>query len=239
VRQVAAHVRDRLEAQLAERERIARDLHDTLLQGIQGLIWKFQAASDRIPPGEPARQLMEQSLDRADKLLEESRDKVKDLRPAANHVANLAQALAAEGEEFTKPGSAQFHVSVQGTPRDLHPIVREEGFLIGREALANAFNHSAAANIEAEVTYGEHALHIRIRDDGRGISETVLDAGGRPGHFGLLGMRERAKQLGADIEVWSRPDAGTEIDLRVPAEVAYRSSQPATRGWRFRLGAAS
>ena len=239
VRQVAAHVRDRLEGQLAERERIARDLHDTLLQGMQGLIWRFQAASDRIPPGEPARQLLEQSLDRADKLLEESRDKVKDLRPMSGAVADLAQALAAEGEQLTKRHSAQFRVSVHGAPRDLHPIVREEGFLIGREALANAFNHSAAANIEAEVTYGEHALQIRIRDDGRGISETVLDAGGRPGHFGLLGMRERAKQLGANIEVWSKPGAGTEIDVRVPAEVAYRPSQAATRGWRFRLGAAS
>jgi signal transduction histidine kinase len=164
---------------------------------------------------------------------------VKDLRPAANAVADLAQTLAAEGEQFTKLHSAQFRVSVQGAPRELHPIVREQGFLIGREALANAFRHSAAANIEAEVTYGEQALHIRIRDDGRGISETVLDAGGRPGHFGLLGMRERAQQLGADIEVWSKPGAGTEIDLRVPAEVAYRSSQPATRGMRFRLGAAS
>jgi signal transduction histidine kinase/ligand-binding sensor domain-containing protein len=239
VRQVAAQVRDRLEARLAERERIARDLHDTLLQGIQGLIWRFQAATDRIPPGEPARQLMEQSLDRADKLLEESRDKVKDLRPAARDNTDLAQALAAEGEQFAKLQSAKFHASVQGVPRELHPIVREEGFLIGREALANAFRHSAAATIEAEVTYDEAALHVRIRDDGRGISAAVLDAGGRPGHFGLLGMRERAKKLGAAIEVWSKPGAGTEIDLRVPAEVAYRRSQSAARGMRFGLGATS
>lgn len=239
VRQVAAQVRGRLEERLAERERIARDLHDTLLQGIQGLIWKFQAASDRIPPDEPARQLMEQSLDRADKLLEESRDKVKDLRPAARHVTDLAQALATEGEQFAKLHSAQFRVSVQGTPRDLHPIVREEGFLVAREALANAFRHAAAASIEAEVTYGELALHVRIRDDGRGIDTAVLDAGGRPGHFGLIGMRERAKKLGAGIEVWSKPGAGTEIDLRVPAEVAYRRSQSAAHGWRFRLGASS
>jgi len=112
---------------------------------------------------------------------------VKDLRPMSGAVADLAQALAAEGEQLTKRHSAQFRVSVQGAPRDLHPIVREEGFLIGREALANAFNHSAAAN----------------------------------------------------IEVWSKPGAGTEIDVRVPAEVAYRPSQAATRGWRFRLGAAS
>jgi signal transduction histidine kinase/ligand-binding sensor domain-containing protein len=239
VRQVAAQVRGRLEERLAERERIARDLHDTLLQGMQGLIWRFQAASDRIPPGEPARQLMEQSLDRADKLLEESRDKVKDLRPAASDAADLAQALAAEGEQFAELHSAKFAVSVQGAPRDLHPIVREEGFLIGREAMTNAFRHAAAATIEAEVTYGDGALHIRIRDDGRGIGEAVLEAGGRPGHFGLLGMRERAKKLGAHLEVWSKPGAGTEIDLRVPARVAYRQPQPESRGVRSWLGATS
>lgn len=238
VRQVAAQVRGRLEERLAERERIARDLHDTLLQGMQGLIWRFQAATDRIPPGEAARQLMEQSLDRADKLLEESRDKVKDLRPASGDVADLAQALAAEGEQFAKLHSAKFRVSVLGTRRDLHPIVREEGLLIGREALANAFRHAGAADIEAEVTYGEHALHVRIRDDGRGISEAVLDAG-KPGHFGLIGMRERAKKLGAHLEVWSKPDAGTEIDVRVPAAVAYRRPQPESRGVRSWLGATS
>ncbi len=239
VRQVAAQIRGRLEARLAERERIARDLHDTLLQGMQGLIWRFQAASDRIPAGEPARQLMEQSLDRADKLLEESRDKVKDLRPAASDVADLAQALAAEGEQFAKLHTAKFRVNVQGTHRDLHPIVHEEGLMIGREALANAFRHADANDIEAEVTYGETALHVRIRDDGRGISATVLDAGGKPGHFGLLGMRERAKKLGAHLDVWSKPGAGTEVDLRVPANVAYKRTPAASRGIRFWLGATS
>ncbi|MBB6093980.1 signal transduction histidine kinase/ligand-binding sensor domain-containing protein [Povalibacter uvarum] len=237
VRQLAAQVRGRLEARLAERERIARDLHDTLLQGVQGLIWRFQAATDRIPANEPARQLMEQSLERADKLLGESRDKVKDLRPAASSVADFAQALAAEGEQFAQLHSAKFRVGVEGTQRDLHPIVREEGLMIAREALANAFRHASATDIEAEVTYGNGALHIRIRDDGRGIGEAILAAGGRPGHFGLLGMRERAKKLGAHLEVWSKPGAGTEIDLRVPANVAYRKSQPARRSLRSWLGA--
>ena len=128
IRQVAAQVRGRLEARLAERERIARELHDTLLQGMQGLILRFQAAADRIAPGEPVRRMLEESLDRADKLLEEGRDRVKDLRPAASDVADLAQALAAEGEQFAQLHSAVFRVSVQGTRRDLHPIVREEGF---------------------------------------------------------------------------------------------------------------
>jgi signal transduction histidine kinase len=135
---------------------------------------------------------------------------------------DLAQALAAEGEEFKQLHPAEFRVSVQGARRDLHPIVREEGFLIGREALSNAFRHADAGDIEAEVTYGGAALHVRIRDDGRGISMAVLAAGGRPGHFGLVGMRERAKKLGAHVDVWSKPGAGTEIDLRVPADVAYR-----------------
>lgn len=225
MRQVAAQVRGRLEARLAERERIARDLHDTLLQGMQGLIWRFQAATDRIPFDEPARLLMEESLDRADKLLEEGRDKVKDLRPGATEVTDLAEALAAESEQFAQWHSVKSRVSVQGTRRDLHPLVREEGFMIAREALSNAFRHARAANIEAEVTYTDTALHVRIRDDGTGISHDVLDAGGRPGHFGLMGMRERAKKLGGQLEIWSKPGAGTEVDLRVPGNVAYSGRQ--------------
>ncbi len=232
VRQVAVQVRGRLEERLAERERIARDLHDTLLQGIQGLIWRFQASADRLPTDEPARRLMEQSLDRADRLLAESRDKVKDLHPATGHLADLAQALATEGEQLSKLHPAKFSVSVEGADRGLHPIVREEGFLISREALNNAFQHAHAGSIEAEVTYGDAALQIRIRDDGQGISSAVLDAGEKPGHFGLIGMRERARKLGAHLEVWSKPGAGTEVELRVPANVAYRQPPQEARGLR-------
>jgi signal transduction histidine kinase/ligand-binding sensor domain-containing protein len=222
---VAAQVRGKLEERLAERERIARELHDTLLQGMQGLIWRFQAVADRMPPTEQTRQLMEQSLDQADRLLGESRDKVKDLRGSPSDSADLAEALAAAGDQFAQLRHAKFRVSVQGVRRDLHPIVREESFLIGREALANAFCHGEAQTIEAEVTFGERDLHVRIRDDGRGIDAAVLDAGSRPGHFGLIGMRERAGKLGAQVNVWSKPGSGTEVDLRVPANVAYQRTQ--------------
>jgi signal transduction histidine kinase/streptogramin lyase len=221
LRQVAAQVRGKLEARLSERERIARELHDTLLQGIQGLIWRFQAATDRIPPDEPARKLMEQSLDRADQLLGESRDRVKDLRPTIAETRELSDVIAAEGEVLSKLHPAKFHVSVQGTGRDLHPIAREEILMIGREALSNAFAHAKAERVEVDLMYEEAQLRLRIRDDGQGISVTVLEAGGRPGHFGLMGMRERAQKLGATLEVWSKPGAGTEVDLRVPAKVAY------------------
>jgi signal transduction histidine kinase/ligand-binding sensor domain-containing protein len=231
VRQVAAQVRGRLEARLAERERIARELHDTLLQGIQGMIWHFQAATDRIPAGEPARHAMEVSLDRADKLLGESRDRVKNLRPAMRTTDDLALVLAGEGEQFAGLHRAKFRVSVQGTVRDLHPIAREEILMIGREAVGNAFRHASAESIEIEITFGDAMLQLRIRDDGHGISGTTLDAG-KPGHFGLIGMRERAKKLGAQLEIWSKPRAGTEVDLRVPAQVAYTPNLIRNRGFR-------
>jgi signal transduction histidine kinase/ligand-binding sensor domain-containing protein len=234
VAQVRADTRRLLEARLSERERIARDLHDTLLQEMQGLIWRFQAATNRVSE-KPARELLDQTLDRADKVLEGSRDRVKDLRPVASGVADLTQALAAEGEQLAQLHPAKFRVSVQGDPRELHPIVREEGFLIAREALRNAFRHSGAKEIEVEVTYANAAFHVRVRDDGRGISASVLEAGGTPGHFGLIGMRERAKKLGGQLEVWSRPDAGTEIYLQVPAHLAYRASQAHSPGARSLL----
>ena len=239
VRQVAAQVRGRLEARLAERERIARELHDTLLQGMQGLIWRFQAAADRIPADAPARQLMEQSLDRADELLGESRDKVKDLRPATSEGADLAQALAAEGEQFAQASRREVPRERSGhAPRPASD--RARGRIHHRpRGDGNAFRHADARDIEAEVTYGDMALHVRIRDDGRGISAAVLDAGGKPGHFGLLGMRERAKKLGAHLEVWSKPGAGTEVDLRVPADVAYKRAPAASRRIRSWLGATS
>jgi signal transduction histidine kinase/ligand-binding sensor domain-containing protein len=223
IEQVRAQTGRLLGARLAERERIARELHDTLLQGMQGLIWRFQAATNRIPPNEPARTLMEQSLERADKLLSEGRDKVKDLRAAETDRSDLAEALTTEAEQLALAHPTEFRLNVEGTRRDLHPIVREEAFFIAREALGNAFRHSGAKHIEVEASYGEAALCVRVRDDGRGISADVL-ARGKPDRFGLLGMRERAQKLGAELQILSRPSIGTEIDLRVPAKVAYRTA---------------
>jgi signal transduction histidine kinase/ligand-binding sensor domain-containing protein len=231
--QVRAQTGRLLGARLAERERIARELHDTLLQGMQGLIWRFQAAADRIPSGEPARELMERSLERADRLMGEGRDRIKDLRAAGGDATDLAQALAIEGEALALAHATEFRLTIEGAPRDLHPIVREEVFLIAREALGNSFRHSGAKHIEAQASYDETALRIRVRDDGRGISTDVL-TGGKPNRFGLVGMRERAVKLGAQLEIWSSPGAGTEIDLRVPAKVAYRTAVTLLRStwWR-------
>jgi len=228
--QVRAETRRLLEARLSERERIARDLHDTLLQGMQGLIWRLQGTADRIPQDQPARQEMQQSLDRADELLAESRDRVKDLRPRPDEVADLPESLSAEGEQLAQQHSARFRVMVQGSRRELHPIVRDEAYFVAREALGNAFRHSGAKDIEAEVNYEKTVFHVRVRDDGRGISESVVEWG-RTGHFGLAGMRERARKIGGHLEIWSKPDAGTEVNLQVPAQLAY---SPLSRSSRMR-----
>ena len=230
IRQVSAQVRGRLEERLAERERIARDLHDTLLQSVQGLVLRLRASVSRMPTHEPNRSLMEQALERADEVLAEGRDRVKYLR-LSSHDTDLPQALAALGEELAVEQTAHFRSTVEGMPRDLHPIVREEATFIAREALINAFKHANAHQIEVEISFGEAELRTRIRDGGEGIHADLLQQGGREGHWGLLGMRERAKKIRATVTIWSKPGAGTEVDLRVPAHIAYRSRQTGPFSW--------
>ena len=233
IRQVSAQVRGRLEERLAERERIARELHDTLLQSVQGLVLRLRATVARMPKQEPTRSQMEQALERADEVLTEGRDRVQDLR-SPSPASDLPQALAALGEELAIEQTAHFRSTVEGTPRDLHPIVREEATFIAREALANAFRHANAHQIEVEISYGKAGLRMRIRDDGEGFHVEVLQHGGREGHWGLLGMHERAKKIRATVTIWSKPGAGTEVELRVPAHIAYRSRQRGPFRWRRR-----
>jgi len=222
LRHVTAQVKDRLEARLSERERIARELHDTLLQAIQGLIWKFETVALRATKGELHPELLRQTLDRAEATLKEGRERVKDLRGVAGDGLSLGQAIAQEGEQLAMGQQTRFQTSVEGTHRELHPIVHEEVLFIAREALRNAFRHAQAQVIEAEVSYAATALHLRVRDDGCGIGANVIEDG-QPGHFGLLGMHERARKMHAQMDIWSKPAAGTEIDLRVPAHVAYKA----------------
>jgi signal transduction histidine kinase/ligand-binding sensor domain-containing protein len=231
-RQISIQVRSRLEERLAERERIARELHDTLLQGVQGLILRFQAATDILPEAEPAKKIMDSTLERADELLGQSRARVKDLRDPAWQLVPLPAALAAEGEERSLTQPACFRVTTEGVLRELHPIVREEAFLIGREALANAFQHAAATRIEVEVHYGQAELCLRVRDNGRGIDPPTLQGEGPKDHWGLLGIHERARKLSGHLEIWSTNKAGTEVELRVPAAVAYSEPwRPLQRRW--------
>lgn len=229
VRRATFRLRVRLEERISERERIARELHDTLLQGVQGLIMRFQSVALRIPEREPLRGLMESALDRADQVLVESRDKVKDLRDVSGSGNDLSQEIAEVGELLAESGSTEFSVTVNGAARPLHQIVREEAFLVAREALSNAFKHAQAEKIEVELSYERSALRVQVRDDGSGIDTATLQAGGRADHWGLLGMRERAQKIGGSLQIYSRNRAGTEIELRVPASLAYSDSRSRRR----------
>lgn len=208
----------RFEARLSERTRIARELHDTLLQSFQALMLHFQSVSDMLPPG-AAKQALEEALDHADQAILEGRSAIQNLRSSTTVTNELAESIAALGAEF---GNAQtLRVSVEGKLQELNPSVRDDIYRIAREALRNAFRHANAAKIEAEITYAERQLRLRIRDDGAGIDSNVLTAG-RAGHWGLQGMRERAQHIGGQLEIWSQIGAGTEVDLTIPGTIAYK-----------------
>ena len=148
------------------------------------------------------------------------------LRARHTDSTSLADSLAEIGNQLRSIHPANFQVSVVGRPRPLDPIVQEEILLIGREALTNAFSHSGAQNIQAQVSYQSGALHLSVNDDGRGIDEGVLRAGYRSGHWGLPGMRERAAKMRGDLRVGRWKDGGTQIDLQVPAAIVYRVENP-------------
>jgi len=223
LKQATRRLQSQLEARLGERERIARELHDTLLQGVQGLLLKLQAVANRMPPEDPTRRSIEATLDHADRVVAEGRDRVRDLRDGALPIHDLPAALRRVGEECPGGRIAAFEVKVAGDARDLHPMVLEESYAIGREALTNALTHSRGEHVAVEIGYAPAQFRLRVRDDGRGIDPAILETGGRDGHWGLQGMRERARRIGAHLELRSGPGGGTEIELTVSAKTAYRS----------------
>ncbi|XXF80137.1 triple tyrosine motif-containing protein [Myxococcaceae bacterium GXIMD 01537] len=230
LRQLTANMRGLLEERHAERERIARELHDTLLQSVQGLVLRMQAIAEQLPAQEPARQAMEKALDRADQVLAEGRDRVMELRSSAHDGRGVSDALAQVGEELAEGAPMSFRLVVEGAPRELDAAVQVELFLIGREALLNAFQHAGGTAVEAELRFDSSELLMRIRDDGAGVAPEILEMGGRPGHWGLAGMHERAARIGATLRVWSRTGAGTEVELTVPAAIVYQR-RPIAAGW--------
>jgi signal transduction histidine kinase/ligand-binding sensor domain-containing protein len=230
LRQIAHAFNLRLDERVSERTRIARELHDTLLQSFQGLMLRFQSVRDLLPT-HPARavEALDGALNRADEAIVEGRDAIQNLRSSTTAVTELAQAMTAWAEDFTQGpngerNSVTFRVSVVGTPRDLHPLLRDDVYRIACEALRNAYCHAQASHIEAEVTYGTREVRLRIRDDGKGIDPQHVNAG-RSRHWGLISMRERAKQIGSELSLWSEVGAGTEVELRIPSSVAYGHSR--------------
>lgn len=212
--------------QLAERERVAASLHDTLLQSMQGLILRFQGVSHRLAADSVERATIEHILDQADEVLAEGRHQILALRMPVVYGDNLSQALAAIGQSLEENFDARFRMVVGGEPASIHGDRGEEIYAIAREALYNAFQHAQAASVELELVYGCEFFVVYVRDNGKGMTQPPR---------GLAGMRERAARLGAALEVLSLPDHGTEVILRVPGGICYQVPRP--QGWRYRLAA--
>ena len=222
--QIAQEFNVRLEERLNERTRIARELHDTLLQSFQGLVLRFQGARNLLPTRTAdGLKMLDAALEQAEEAITESRDAIHNMRLSTLVRNDLSEALRAVGDELAAGHASQFRLVVEGSPRDVHAVVHDEVYLIAREAIRNAFCHAEAKVIEAEITYGTSLLRLCVRDDGNGIDPAIVrDA--RTGHYGLPGMRERAAGFGGRLNIWSGPGAGTEIELNIPGSKAYGTS---------------
>jgi signal transduction histidine kinase/ligand-binding sensor domain-containing protein len=229
-----------LEARVNERTRIARELHDTLLQTLHGLMFQFQAVRNLMTrrPDEAVRSL-DDAITETEKALVESRDAIQGLRSDQIAKGNLAELLKATSLELATSGIAKqeppvFDLIEEGESQTLSPIAKNEIYRIAIEILRNAFWHAQAHRIEAEIRFDDHMLRVRIRDDGTGIDPKVLKDGGRAGHWGLRGVRERAQRIGAQLDFWSEAGAGTEVQLAVPAAVAYETPRDGVGSRLFR-----
>jgi signal transduction histidine kinase/ligand-binding sensor domain-containing protein len=224
VRQMAARLDLQFRERLSERTRVAQDLHDTLLQDFLSASLQLQVAEAHFARDAPAKAepIVSDVLALMGSAIESGRKAVRGLRSWQEETGDLTQAFSRIPQELAMQQEVGYRVTVEGQPRPLHPLVRDEVYRIGREALVNAFRHSRAGNIEVELHYATDQLRILVRDDGCGIDPQVLDTG-REGHWGLSGMRERAERIDAQVKVLSRPAGGTEVELRVPGSVAFRS----------------
>lgn len=234
-------IRSRFEERLRERERIARELHDTFLQSVQALALVVQDVATRMRPDDPMRDVLANTLAHADRVTAEGRDRIQGLRARAP--TDLAQALAATAVELVADHRVELRFLVDGQPRAVEPAVADEVALIAREALRNALTHARADTVEVQLIYAVDELRLQIRDDGTGFAPEALHADGATRHWGIAGMRERAQAVAGRLDVWSRAGAGTEIDLRVSAVTAYCRAKntvelpaygPCARSWRQR-----
>ncbi len=213
-------MQERMQERLAERSRIARALHDTLLQSVQALILSFHAHTNLLPLGTRARARLDETLNLADQLLVEGRDQIMDLRASASP-DELSLVLQEFGKGLSEHRVHTFEMYVSEELRKLQPRVHDEIYAIAREALFNASRYAEAGHIALELDYAPYSFTLRVRDNGCGLDDAVVKAGHRPGHWGLVGMRERAASIGASLEIKSQPGMGTEIEVIVPGNLAY------------------
>ena len=235
VRQLTRRLNARFEERLVERTRIAQEIHDTMLQGFLSASMQLYVAADQVAEDSPAKQRLNHVQQLMGQIIEEGRNTVRGLRLSGNDTLDLEQALSRVRQEFPVHEQIDFRVVVEGRPRPLHPILRDEVYRIGREALVNAFRHARAKSIEVEVEYTARRMRILVRDDGCGVDTRELRSEGAR-HSGLSDMRDRAEGIGARLKIRSSAGGGTEVELSVPSQIAFRiqsSSRP--RRWFQKL----
>lgn len=224
----------RFEERLGERTRIAQELHDTLLQGLISASMQLHVVADQIPADSAAKPKLSRILELTRQLIEEGRNAVGGLRSPQGGSLDLGESFSQIQQEFAGQDGTEFRVIVEGTPRPLNPLMRDDIYRIGREAVTNAFRHSHANNVEVELEYAADGLRVLVRDSGIGFDPKVLQSG-RDGHWGLSGMRERAKRIGARLRVLTRPGAGTEVELTVPGGNSYIPGASRGSNWVGKL----
>ena len=234
IHQIAREFNAHLDGRVDERLRVARDLHDTLLQIFQASLFEFQTARNLFSKGrQEAVQTLDNAMSTAKKAIVEGRDAIQDLRREAPQ-SDLEHLLRAAGQEIAtsqimNDNHPIFRVTVEGRQHALSAVLQDELYKIGRELLRNAFQHASASRIEAEIRYSDRLFRLRIRDDGKGMDRKVLQEGTLPDHWGLPGIRERAKGIGGRLTFWTEAGAGTEVELTVPGRIAYAKSRARRR----------
>jgi ligand-binding sensor domain-containing protein/signal transduction histidine kinase len=235
LRHLTRQLNVRFEERLSERTRIAQELHDTLLQGVLSASMQLHVADDRLPANSPVKPLLTRVLELMGDVIDDGRNTLRGLRSPGQEVRDLAQAFSLIPGELGLQQQIDYRVVVEGHSRPLHPMIRDDVHRIGREALVNSFRHAQATSIRVEIEYGTKQLRVLVHDNGIGIDPQVLHSG-REGHWGLSGMRERAERIGARLSVWSNPGNGTEVELSVPASIAFEAKSPGSSSkWLAKL----
>jgi signal transduction histidine kinase/ligand-binding sensor domain-containing protein len=226
MRLAADRVHLQLMERMNERERIAREIHDTLLQGVQGLLLRLQALVAR-PVRDPLdSKVLDAAIEQARQMVIEGRGKIIALRGDTLEDNEPVQSILAVGEDLASlHPQVAFRLTAHGEPRALLPSARDEIIDIVREAIRNAFVHAQARHVDVHVDHEPRRLRIRVSDDGSGIDDDTVRAAAAAGHWGIVGMRERATRLGARLTLRQRQPQGTEWLLSVPCRAAYRPPQ--------------
>lgn len=217
----AERLRERHRARIAERDRIARELHDTLLQSTEGLILKLHSVVNQLDADDPRRELLAASLDRASALAYEGRERIQGLRDAARSRPEIGQALEKVARDMAQGTTMQIKLDIKGRVRELRADIWEELYPIGYEAIWNVCRHARAQRVDLVASYSERELLIAIGDDGRGITPALLQSANASGHFGLAGMRERARGMNARFDIQSNEGFGTRVEVRIDCRFAY------------------